>query len=73
MAFLTGASWLRAHPGHEGDELTWDFSHLAAYPIATLICFVSLAGAGFAGWLLLRRSTTIPVQSLRRSQPSRGK
>ena len=28
-----------AHPGHEGDELTWDYQHLLSHPLATLGCF----------------------------------
>lgn len=36
-----------AHPGHEGHELTWDYQHLVAHPLATLGCFAVLAaGAG---------------------------
>lgn len=36
-----------AHPGHEGDALTWDYQHLVAHPLATLGCFAVLAaGAG---------------------------
>lgn len=36
-----------AHPGHEGDELTWDYQHLVSHPLATLGCFAVLAvGAG---------------------------
>lgn len=38
--FLTALAALpaiaHAHPGHDGDELTWDFGHLAAHPVATL-------------------------------------
>ena len=63
----------QAHPGHDGHELTWDLSHLATYPVATFVCFAVL-GAGMAGgWLMLRRAATLRVQSLRKSQPSRGK
>jgi hypothetical protein len=72
VAFLA-ASIAQAHPGHDGHELTWDLSHLAAYPVATFVCF-AVFGAGVAGgWLMLRRAATLRVQSLRKSQPSRGK
>ena len=71
--FLGFATVLNAHPGHDGHELTWDFSHLTAYPVATITCFALLAGAGCAGWLLLRRATTLRIQSLRRSDARRGK
>ena len=38
-----------AHPGHEGNELTWDYQHLMAHPLATLGCLAVLAvGAGVA-------------------------
>lgn len=73
FGLLSCTTWLQAHPGHEGHELTWDVSHLTAYPVATATSFALVAGAGWAGWWLLRRATTLRVQSLRRSQPSRGK
>jgi hypothetical protein len=41
----------RAHPGHDGHELTWDFGHLAAHPLATLVW---LALAGGVVWLAAR-------------------
>lgn len=37
-----------AHPGHDGHELTWDFSHAMAHPVAT---GVSLAVVIAAIWL----------------------
>jgi hypothetical protein len=43
--FLATASVAPAHPGHDGHDLTWDFQHLAANPLATLIWAVVLAGA----------------------------
>ncbi len=40
-----------AHPGHDGDhDFTWTFSHLAAYPLATLGCFALIAAGAFAAW-----------------------
>ena len=44
----------RAHPGHDGHELTWDYSHLAAHPLATLGCFGVFALAGWSLWKLVR-------------------
>ena len=41
----------QAHPGHDEHELTWDFGHLAAHPLATLGCVAVLAGSV---WLLIR-------------------
>jgi urease accessory protein len=43
--FVSGAVAF-AHPGHDdGHELTWDFDHLAAHPVATLLCVAVLAVA----------------------------
>jgi hypothetical protein len=60
----------QAHPGHEGHELTWDYQHLAAHPLATLECFAVLAlGAGVACLiarqcrLMTRRLTTPSARS----------
>jgi hypothetical protein len=62
--FLSGALAL-AHPGHDdGHELTWDFDHLAAHPVATLLCFAVLALAAGAFWQAMRRrsaSRSLPV------------
>ena len=71
--FFSLVTVLKAHPGHDGHELTWDFSHLTAYPVATITCFALLGAVGYAGWLLLRRATTQRIQSLRRSDARRGK
>ena len=46
-----------AHPGHDGHELTWDFGHLAAHPLATLGCFLAIAGIAWAAARVLRPST----------------
>ena len=63
LAFATVAS---AHPGHDGHEVTWDFEHLAAHPVATLGCAVVV---GVAAWVLVSvlgaRQTRL--QSLRKS------
>jgi hypothetical protein len=73
FAFLASAAEMLAHPGHDGHDLTWDFSHLAAYPMATAGCLAIAAMLGWIGWRMLRRSATERIQSLRGSQPSRGK
>ncbi len=65
---LIATSLAFAHPGHDGDHgLTWEFSHLAAHPVATALCGAVLvtAVAGVA-WL-------VRAQSLRKSAASRGK
>jgi hypothetical protein len=46
-----------AHPGHDGHELTWDFAHLAAYPLATLGCFLAIAGVAWVAGRVLRSRT----------------
>ncbi len=51
LGFAFSAAVARAHPGHDGHEggdFTWDFSHLAAHPLATAACMVVV---GFALWL----------------------
>jgi hypothetical protein len=59
------------HPGHDGDELVWELSHLAAYPVATVVCFAVLGTGAVVAWQLARRRQR-SVQSLRGSQVSRG-
>lgn len=71
--FVFSAALAHAHPGHDGHELTWDLSHLADHPMATVACFAIVTVASFVGWRLLRRDATLRVQSLRGSQPNRGK
>jgi len=73
IGFLWAASGVSAHPGHDGHELTWDFSHLAQHPFATMGC-AAVVGAGVAVLLqVLRRRAELRDQSLRASQRSRGK
>ena len=66
---LVSAAVAHAHPGHDGHELTWDFSHLAAHPLATLS---SLAVLGLAGWIVWRGARAA-IQRFRGSHASRGK
>ena len=51
---LAAAPAALAHPGHDGHELTWDFSHLAAHPLATLGCFLGISALAWIGWRMLR-------------------
>lgn len=53
-AVFLAASVAHAHPGHDGHELTWDFRHLAAHPLATLGCIAILAAAAWGGWKLAK-------------------
>ncbi|MBL9187680.1 MAG: hypothetical protein JNK23_09395 [Opitutaceae bacterium] len=74
LAAFVSAPWLRAHPGHDGDHgLTWEFTHLAEHPLATLGWAALGLAVIAAGWWFARRLTQPAVQSLRTSQPSRGK
>jgi hypothetical protein len=57
---------MQAHPGHDGHELTWDFRHLAAYPFATIGCFVVIAAvAWFAAGMVRSRTTTLVARASR--------
>ena len=55
--FLATAVLVRAHPGHEGHELTWDLRHLAANPGATLCCFGVVGAAAWGLWKMTRSAT----------------
>lgn len=71
-AFFASASVLLAHPGHDGHDFTWDFQHLAANPIATLLCAAVLVGAAW-GLSLGFGALTARRQSLRKSADSSRK
>lgn len=67
------ASVALAHPGHDGHEgggeFSWDFSHLASYPFATLV-FAAILGA--AVWLIAARSSSrLSAARVRRSSGNR--
>jgi urease accessory protein len=48
-----------AHPGHDdGHELTWDFGHLVAHPLATCGCLAVLVVASAVLWQLVIRAGT---------------
>lgn len=48
--FLATTAFMQAHPGHDGHDVTWDFSagHLASHPVATVVCAVLLVAAAWA-------------------------
>lgn len=73
MIFLALATVAHAHPGHEGHELTWDFSHLARHPLATVGCAAVLGAGIWALVQLFRRRAELRGHTLRGSQPSRAK
>jgi hydrogenase/urease accessory protein HupE len=56
LAFVLSSAVVWAHPGHDDRELTWDFSHLAAHPFATLGGLAVMAAAGGICWFLIRRA-----------------
>jgi hypothetical protein len=56
---LAAPAALLAHPGHDGDhDFTWDFSHLVAHPVATLLCAAVLGTAIYAIVRALRSPDT---------------
>ena len=59
----------QAHPGHDGHELTWDFGHLAAHPLATIACIVVL-GAGFWAARQLARWAGMIEKDIKSDDPS---
>ncbi len=66
---VLSAAIVRAHPGHDGHEggdFTWDFSHLAAHPLASAACLLIVGAALWAGVSHLR-SRRVSAQSLRKS------
>lgn len=66
-AFFTTAALLRAHPGHDGHEFTWDFGHLANHPLATLGSVLVLTGAAWGVSRLLATAFSLrPVRVERR-------
>lgn len=74
VAYLVLVSALFAHPGHDGDHgLTWDLKHLGEHSLATAGCFALVGAAVLLIVAVLRRHAASPPQSLRVSQPSRGK
>jgi hydrogenase/urease accessory protein HupE len=73
-AVLASVAPLRAHPGHDGDHgLTWELRHLAEHPAATLGWLAALGAAAWAVRVTMQRRAQVRAQSLRTSQPSRGK
>ena len=52
--FLVTTAVVQAHPGHDGHDLTWDFSadHLTGHPLATLFCSLILVAVAWGvAWL----------------------
>ena len=49
-ALVALPSFAHAHPGHDDHDITWDFSHLVAHPLATLGCLGVLAASAWMVW-----------------------
>ncbi len=69
--FAAGASMVRAHPGHDGHELTWDFGHLAQHPVATMACGAVLGIACFVAIQIRRHRAELRVQRVSRRRDGR--
>ena len=61
----------QAHPGHGGHELTWDFNHLAAHPLATFGCFLVLSAGAWLAWQIARWGELTKENSVPRDQSHR--
>jgi hypothetical protein len=59
-AFFATAALLRAHPGHDGHDFSWDFHHLANYPDATILCLGAAGAVGWVGWKVMSARTDAP-------------
>jgi hypothetical protein len=70
IAALALAPLVHAHPGHDDPDLTWDFSHMAAHPGATVVC---LAVLGVAAWGLWRATRAGGVFRRDAGQRSNGR
>ena len=69
--FAAGVSIVRAHPGHDGHELTWDFGHLAQHPVATMACGAVLGIAFFVAIQVRRHRAELRVQRVNRRRDTR--
>lgn len=64
--FFASAVLAHAHPGHDGDELTWDFGHLAAHPLATAGCALVLVAGAWGAAKLVSASWVYLQEAVRR-------
>ena len=70
-SFFASAGLAQAHPGHDGDGLTWNFGHLAAHPLATLGCALVLVTGAWAVARLLSVGNERLVAVVRRREAGR--
>ena len=65
-----------AHPGHDGDhDFVWDYTHLTAHPLATLLCGMVLTVGVWNLVLFLRARRSRDAEagrSVGRDRPSTG-
>ncbi len=59
-AFFATAAVLRAHPGHDGHDFSWDFRHLADYPDATILCLGAAGAVVCVGWKVMSARADSP-------------
>jgi hypothetical protein len=64
--FILMVTVANAHPGHDGHELTWDFSHLAQHPLATMGCAAVIgASIGLVLFALRQRRRRVQNRAVR--------
>jgi hypothetical protein len=72
-AFFATAALAQAHPGHDGHDLTWDFSagHLATHPLATLMCSLVLVAGAWGVAQLVSAGSDRLTKAVRRADSTR--
>lgn len=69
--FLAAVPSALAHPGHDGHELTWDFNHLSAHPLATISCFIVIGTITWMVWRALRPAADTQKPDIKASRQDR--
>jgi len=67
-SFFATATLVHAHPGHDGHDLTWDFSagHLVTHPLGTLVCTLVLVAAAWGAARLVNAGGARLAEAARR-------
>lgn len=64
--FLATAALAQAHPGHDGHNFTWDFTHLVDHPDTTILFIGVLGAVAWGVWKIFTAApdapTGLPVQ-----------
>jgi len=73
VGFGATAALAHAHPGHDGHDLTWDFSagHMAGHPLATLVCSLLLVAGAWGVASLVNAGGSRMVAAMRRTDSDR--